>query len=328
MPDTRTIISYIYPGSASNAQKTKRVFKGFPATFKKNFRFEKYKGSNSMGYGIERCLYEFNSELSCLSPHLIHAAVLTPQETLTALEGVAQEKERPLFPIDRHLAAFLVSRWKGICLMDLRELDKPQREVRNLAALRILAHLQSSFSTTDAPLLCPHLGQWMADLCAPLISGYHNRKVRAKTEEKVAKAAASGDLTQLLTIFDKRPSLALDAEDFQMAKIEMLLVDSEIKEIEAKIQNYNTSACLPSSLWEKVKALFAYIPQKRDLRKSTTRKNQLHEKQKNLQRTWDEIINYNDEGSYSEFWDDLWRKMNSQDLTLPSSESSDPTPKR
>lgn len=237
----------------------------------------------SMGYGMERCLYEFNPEVVCLSPCLIHAAALTPAEALVALEAVAAQPNRPSFPIDRHLGAFLASRWKEASLMDLRDLEKPQREARNLAALRILAGLQEHFKINELPHLC----QWMAELCAPMVTHYQSLKARTHVREDIARAVSSGQLTTLLHAFNSGESLARDKSDYQEAKTEILLIKSEIKEIESRIRKLSHAAFTHrTGTWGWLADFWHRIRWANAARRGKIRMAHLHHRSEILLETW------------------------------------------
>jgi len=271
---------------------------------------EKFKETGAAGYGIERCLYELNPTLTCLSPHLIHAAVLTPAEALMALEEVAGEPGRPQSPIDRHLAAFLMSRWKGLSHADLRDLGEPQREIKSLAILRVLAGIQVYFKVSELSHLC----QWMAELCAPMISQYHNLAARERVNKDVAEAVASGQLGNLVKVFANRQRVEEDEEEFKAARVEVWLIESEIKEMEAKIRNRNQFVPNPHpNLWEKMSLLLSRVTQARSIKQSKLRMARLYQRWVVLGETWGDALLRQSEDSSRVFWKNLWAEMQGPD---------------
>lgn len=243
----------------------------------------KFEETEAIGYGIERCLYELNPDLTCLSPSLIHAAVLTPAEALLALEDVAAQPTRPSFPVDRHLAAFLMSRWREMNFLDMRDMGKPQRETKNLATLRILAGIQTQFKLENLPNLC----HWMAELCSPLITHYHNLKARAGVQEEMSKAMKTGQLAMLVQILENRQALTQDRDDYHAAKIEVLLIESELREIESKIINRNCSAPkTDQGILGWLAAFFYWLKTAYPMRKISARMVQLHHQSEILKETW------------------------------------------
>jgi hypothetical protein len=268
-------------------------------------RLRKYNENETTHYGIERCLYELNPNLVCLSPYLISARAETPVEVLKALEFVAAQPNRPSFPIDRHVAAFLVSRWKEINLIDLSNLNKPQREVKNLAALRILAGIQNQYKVKNLQ----HLGQWMADLCTPIVTHYHNLKARSQAQQEIVKAVASGQLIKLVKILENRRDLSNDESDYQAARIEILLIESEIKEVASKITNRNQGDLrraegIVSQLHDMYCKAFIGVKSYKNKR----RMRQLYKTSENLREAWGEGIAPTRKGQKHDFWKRLLGK--------------------
>lgn len=321
MSDRRNKIPFPSRRSVSalsvNTDGEEKCFAPWEAFLVTDPTLQKYKDSEAMGYGIERCLYELNPDLVCLSPCLIHAAALTPAEAILALEEVAMQPNRPDFPVDRHLAAFLISRWRELKFSDLRDMAKPQREVKNLAVLRILAGIQGHFKVKELPNLC----QWMAELCAPIITHYHNLKARACVQDETAKAVSSGQLIKLVKVLENRKALADDSSDFQEAKIEVLLIESEIKEIESRILNRNQSSFSEAvGILNKIYALFFILKNARAARRGRVRIARLYQRSESLLENWGDGLMPRSSSSSMAFWRKLWMKMN-----VKKSRDSQPT---
>ncbi|MBT5373109.1 MAG: hypothetical protein HOL06_00400, partial [Rhodospirillaceae bacterium] len=62
------------------------------------------------GGGIERCLYDMNPAMPCLSPLLKDYFVMDDEDILPAMEQVAAKSPETL-PMDRHIAAFISARF-------------------------------------------------------------------------------------------------------------------------------------------------------------------------------------------------------------------------
>jgi hypothetical protein len=321
MRDNKTVISIKHRSSQTSGSATGEE-ETFPIDWEtflyKDPSLQKYGEGEAVGYGVERCLYELNPELACLSPCLIHARVLTPADALIALEDVAAQPNRPAFPVDRHLAAFFISRWKEMNFIDLRDMGKPQREVKNLALLKILASIQSHFKVKGLPHLC----QWMAELCSPIITHYHNLKARAKAQEDITKAVSSGQLFKLVQVLENRQALVNDECDYHAAKIEVLLIESEIKEIERKIVNRNQ--CVSRShigIWEMVFLPITWLRNAHIARQGKRRMTKLYEKSESLRETWGEGLMPRGKNPAQDFWGKLWTKMNSTKSLQPKGKS-------
>ena len=295
------------PSLWGNEQENKIKISNWEPFLKFDNDLEKYKETEAFGYGIERCLYELTPEMACLSPYLIHAAVLTPVQALIALEELAVQPDRPQFPIDRHLSAFLISRWKGVSYLDLRDLGKPQRELKNLATLRILGGIQVYFKVNNLPNLC----QWMAELCAPLVLRCRNLAVRNRTKKDIAEAVATGQLANLVNIFANwQGRKKEEEEEFKAARAEVWLIESEIKEIEAKIQNRNEFIPNPQlNLWEKMSLFLSRVVYARAIRQGKLRISHLYGRWVILQTSWGDRLLHQSEDSSKTFWKSFRSKM-------------------
>jgi len=306
----KTSVVTLLPNLWEDEEEKKLKISDWKPFLKFDKDLEKFKETEGIGYGIERCLYELNPVLACLSPYLIHAAVLTPAEALIALEEVASQSDRPQSPIDRHLAAFLMSRWKGLSYVDLRDLGHSQREVKSLAILRVLAGIQVYFKVGPLPNLC----QWMAELCAPMVARYRNLAARNRVNRDVAEAVAAGHLSNLVKIFANQQEREKDEEGFQAARAEIWLIESEIKEIEAKIRNRNQFIPNPQpNLWERMSLFLYQIMQARAIRQGQQRIVRLYQRWVSLCEIWGDALLHPNDSASRMFWKNLWMKMKESD---------------
>src|SRR6185436_8132594 len=60
--------------------------------------------NNSMGYGIEHCLYYLDPEVPCLSDRVRRYYVRSTEDMLYAFEALSKVQGRPELFIDRHIA--------------------------------------------------------------------------------------------------------------------------------------------------------------------------------------------------------------------------------
>ena len=87
--------------TAADSQQFETVFRDL-----KNY----LKDPNS-GAGTERCVYELNEWLPCLSPLIETQYVMEVKGVLPALDIVSKVANIKLWPVDRHVAAFLRARY-------------------------------------------------------------------------------------------------------------------------------------------------------------------------------------------------------------------------
>ncbi len=180
-------------------------------------QFERVRGfieRGTLGSGIERAVYEMNPNLPCLSPLVMNQHVLTPRDLLPALEKLTTQSNRPREPIDRHLAAWMVVRYRGIdyLLQPMNSPDNPLK--RNLALLTFFNEWQLKFG----PEKLPGMTNWMFSLLEPLARRYHHRPTRDEVAEQLKLAAASGQLNRLVQLLDDPKLLERDRQSFDAAR--------------------------------------------------------------------------------------------------------------
>src|SRR3546814_18459817 len=103
--------------------------------------------------------------MPCLSPMLHGRYILELEELIRALEEIAGSPGRPRDPVDRHIAAFLLSRRGSMDdapMMSLMDSDPRQRAT---ALLTLFCELQLATRVHPLPRLCA----WVADTLEPEI---------------------------------------------------------------------------------------------------------------------------------------------------------------
>jgi hypothetical protein len=192
-------------------QEAKTEYVPFAQMFE---RARGYVDRNTMGTGIERAVYELNPNLPCLSPLVRSQYVLTPRDLLPALEKAATQGNRPREPIDRHLAAWMVTRHRGIdyLLQPLNSQENPTK--RTLALLTLLSEWQFKFG----PEKLPGLTGWMLGLLEPLARRYYHRPTRDEVAEQLKQVATSGQMNKLVRLLDDPKLLERDQQSFTAAR--------------------------------------------------------------------------------------------------------------
>ncbi|MGD9650410.1 MAG: hypothetical protein AB7U41_06455, partial [Dongiaceae bacterium] len=182
----------------------------------------------SPGFGIERCLYELNPFMACQSPLVKDFYVKERTEILPALERAASLPGRGSMPIDRHLAAFIGSKYTEIKDSDLKPLGSGDENKKRLAVLRLLAKAQKYDHGPPAP----KLAAWLVDVAAPILSSYRNLPRRRRLQAKAAEAALSGNLYELLGVIDNAEEQLADETGFHQAAVEHRIIAMKIRELE------------------------------------------------------------------------------------------------
>lgn len=167
------------------------------------------------GYGVERCLYELDPNVPCLSEVLENRPVFDLHELLVALDDIVKNKGRLTGLIDRHLAAFIAARMRKNLDQRLADIasatgDSPTAK---LGMVRLLGTVQE----INGPGKLVHLTQWIADDLRHLVAGFHGRTFRDKVVHQLDRVAASGSLARLYEILGSQKLKRQDENGYAMA---------------------------------------------------------------------------------------------------------------
>ncbi len=173
------------------------------------------KDTNS-GAGIERAVYELNEWLYCLSPLIANQYVLEVKSVLPALDIVSKTANTKMWPVDRHIAAFLRARYaKGTgTQIDAMNDTRPDRATTGM--LSVIAIVQWRLG----PETVFGLASWVGGLMGPIINSYQNRQKRKEIEKEIPKLVRKRNLPELYNFLDNPEERQRDAEGFAWAKAE------------------------------------------------------------------------------------------------------------
>ena len=178
-------------------------------------RLPQYISSGTAGYGIERCLYELNAHLPCLSPIVERFYVTNMAEMIWALNDYARNPGLAPKLIDRHLVAFCAVRCKQMSDQWLRPLgDNEQSSSYKIGVLKIVALIQQVSKIETAP----DLTKLLAEMLAPVVDNFHNLKQRKKMHADLEAAGKTGKSSELLALFNDIQVLDRDEKAYQAAQ--------------------------------------------------------------------------------------------------------------
>jgi len=195
-----------------------------------------YLSQTAAGFSIERCAYELNPALPCLSPLLAGSAPLQVRELIETMEAHAGDGE---FLFDRHIAAFIGARIPGSIDQELNDIARaPDQSAMRIAQLRLLAYVQSKNSSTTAKQL---YAMFLKHL-QPVLEDYHNIPMREKLQRVARKAASRGSLNDLVRILDNKKNRSWDAKGFEMARRRHRQLAHELHRIRTDTESARTQA--------------------------------------------------------------------------------------
>lgn len=186
----------------------------------------------TIGFGIERVLYEMNTMMPCISPALIPYFPLTIVDVMEALDAIAKTGKHDREPLDRHVTAFLAARTHRIDDKMLAQLGAGIEPGRRITALlTILSDVQRRNGVPNLP----HLAAWMVDIMEPTFGRFHNRKTREKLKQEAEKFARDGDLSWLLRMIDNSDAQRRDEAGFLKARRDYVIHTRDIGKLRAEM---------------------------------------------------------------------------------------------
>ncbi len=153
-----------------------------------------FVGESVLGYGVERCVYDLDASTPCAGPFTERRYILDATALLRAIESIAGQPDRPMEPIDRHVAAFLMSRHARLIHAAITDLsgDAPP-EKRCAALVDLYDVIQRRTSIDKLPKLC----QWLAGLAESSVERFHSRSLRNRLKAALKTAWKSGKVHDL-----------------------------------------------------------------------------------------------------------------------------------
>ena len=184
------------------------------------------------GFGVERVLYELDDSVPCLSPMLDKHYVLTPMDLLRALERMAPTKSRHGKPIDAHIAAFLMVRFRKLedwLLKALNDEIDPGRGV--IAMAQILGSMQERLGNKKLP----GIAKWIVAMADPAIDRLHNHKTRQKIKQRIEELAEQGMITPIAQALDDPSMMNQDDHLYGKAQAKFARIVDEIAKLEDEV---------------------------------------------------------------------------------------------
>ena len=183
-------------------------------------RIKPFIKNTTLGFGLERALYDMNPTLPCQSPMLKPYHITTAEDALRTLDVLAKTHSDRSF-VDQHLAAFLASKIEMTKPLKLTELTNivPLQNDPELYMLRMLSKVQQKTPS----LKLPGLSSWIGIHVERMLNEIHNRTLRKEQKLKLRRRASQGSILDVLMVLVNRDIGEQDREGyvFAMAKHEL-----------------------------------------------------------------------------------------------------------
>jgi len=185
------------------------------------------KDQNS-GAGIERCVYELNEWQPCMSPLIADQYVMEVKGVLPALDAVSKTANTKVWPVDRHIAAFLRARYAKGTGSQIDSMNDSRPDRATIGMLSVLAIVQWRLG----PEAVYGLAQWVGGLMGPVVNSYQNRTKRKEVEREMPKLIRKGNLAEMFNYLDNPEERQKDAEGFTWAKAEYAAAEKLVYDLE------------------------------------------------------------------------------------------------
>lgn len=183
-----------------------------------------YMKRDKIGFGFEKCLYEMNRGMPCLSPLLDGYFVNDIRKLLPALEKMSQVANQSGWPVDRHIAAFVGARFRTEVAEALELIDHKRKDVAAGAMVNLLMILQWKLG----PDHLPGLTEWVGKQTEPIVSSYHSRKKRKEMTADLPKLVKNGSLPDLYNFLENSEERTSDTVGFDRAQRRYMKASQDI----------------------------------------------------------------------------------------------------
>ena len=189
--------------------------------------FKLYILRREIGYGIERIIYDVDSDIPCISPLFGKELVYAPQNVLRALDSSFNEQDISKSPYDRHLIAFLRCRMGKKIDNILADLNSSRDELKAAAVMHLYTNLQNKYG----PAKLNNLTIWLVNFLKVIIKVYHNKKYQKYLEKELVKIAKTGKLYEIVELLENEHALEKDRIDYANVLNEANLLINEKNKI-------------------------------------------------------------------------------------------------
>lgn len=171
---------------------------------------------------------------------------------LPALDRVAPHVDPAIRPVDRHVAAFIVSKWDRDTKAQYRALNDPNKDRQLIGMVSLLALLQWRTAAPAMYGVCA----WVGAHLETVIQSYHGQGRRKYLEAEVPRLIKLGSLPDLYNLLDDQKQRASDAEGFVWAKAEYAAAEKSKAMIE---EAKNSTSANAQKLGHKAAAMLAMM---------------------------------------------------------------------
>ena len=205
-------------------------------------RIRQYIKKPDLGYGLERCLYELNPTMRCLSPLMTPDACGDPVALLGALDAVGPGLAETTPWTDRHITAFIAAAFHPRSDATLASTKMPD-DAKSMQTLSGLVLFATAQGRSNLPLL-PRLTRAMGPAALEIVATYRSQSTREKIIATVERLLDRGDLSEIVTKLTDTDHRALDLQNFRSAVSRYQRAGAEIAILETNARRRRARSIL------------------------------------------------------------------------------------
>jgi len=171
-----------------------------------------YVNNPSIGFGLDRIMYEFDDDIPCISKLVDNDYVCTPSRVLRVLNNNYNNSQEK--PYDSNLITYLRCKMGKKLDGILTDINSKIKALEASAILRLYTTMQNKYG----PQQLPKLAQWLSICSMPLIKSYHNLKYQRFLEKELIKVNKSGKLHEMLDLLENEEARKKDNTEYNIAR--------------------------------------------------------------------------------------------------------------
>lgn len=193
-------------------------------------RIKAFMRKNEIGFGIERCLYELNPYLPCLSPILENNYSVGLPSVLSALnQGKINGKN---IDDDKHLTAYICFQ---IDIEDSIKVKQLQSFPFFAKAMPIKLCAMFAFAQKNSGIdSLPIIASWIRQNLNSIVEKINSKKIKSKLIEDLDLATRSGDISKIFGVISDVRTIRKDVNGFQGAKKTYKILTFEIMKLKSQ----------------------------------------------------------------------------------------------
>jgi serine/threonine protein kinase len=179
--------------------------------------WKKFLNTHGLGFGLERCLYEANPGMLCLSPLVFQHTVTDLVSLLQTMDELAvSQPDFSKVILDAHLAGFILAGLRNTGLGFAKMINLEDDAQKRLGWLGLLSLIQQKRRMGPLPNLAAAIYPWLT----PILQLFHSHSRQNRIKEELEKAVKNGSLTGMMAILQNYVDILNDKNGFYRARYE------------------------------------------------------------------------------------------------------------